>query len=106
MLDFGSRVRPRFERRFVDALVQSEDPAVRARVHGWVASSLATMPQHLRLGVLCETAALSSWAAVRRVDVATLPTALERSPLMPLRQYVRLFRSLVLFAEQELAPAP
>ena len=30
---------------------------------------------------------------------------LEKSPLMPMRQYVRALRSLVLFGEQELQPA-
>jgi hypothetical protein len=95
-----------FERRFVDALVATRDPAVRSRVHEWVAGSLRTMPQHLRIGVLGETVLLSGWTAVSRRDVTTLPATLERSPLMPLRQYVRLFRSLVLFAEQELTPAP
>jgi hypothetical protein len=95
-----------FERRFVRALVTTGDPAVRGRVEAWVAGSLRTMPQHLRLGVLGETVLLSGWSAISRRDVATLPTTLERSPLMPLRQYVRLFRSLVLFAEQELTPAP
>jgi hypothetical protein len=95
-----------FERRFVHALVASGDPAIRRRVEAWVAGSLRTMPQHLRLGVLGETVLLSGWSAVSRRDVATLPATLERSPLMPLRQYVRLFRSLVLFAEQELTPAP
>jgi hypothetical protein len=63
------------------------------------------MPQHLRLGVLAETLLLAGWSTVSRQGVATLPSTLERSPLMPLRQYVRLFRSLVLFAEQELTPA-
>ena len=95
-----------FERRFVRALVASDDPAVRGRVETWVDGSLRTMPQHLRLGVLGETLLLSGWTSVARRDVATLPATLERSPLMPLRQYVRLFRSLVLFAEQELTPAP
>ena len=99
-----------FERRFVDALVTTDDPAVRTHVHEWVDGSLRTMPQHLRLGVAGETLVLTGWTALRgrraEGDLDDLPGSLERSPLMPLRQYVRLFRSLVLFAEQELAPAP
>lgn len=95
-----------FERRFVDALTSTDDPAVRSRVSTWVAGSLDTMPQHLRLGVVGESLALAAWSMVTRRDMEQLPASLERSPLMPMRQYVRLFRSLVLFAEQELAPAP
>jgi hypothetical protein len=95
-----------FERRFVRALLATGDSDVRERVEDWVDGSLRTMPQHLRLGVLGETIVLSGYTAVARRDLATLPASLERSPLMPLRQYVRLFRSLVLFAEQELTPAP
>jgi hypothetical protein len=98
-----------FERRFVDALADSidahEEPEVRRRVADWVDGSLATMPQHLRLGVLAESLLLAAYTAVPGRSVADLPAALERSPLMPMRQYVRLFRSLVLFAAQELAPA-
>jgi hypothetical protein len=94
-----------FERRFVDALVTTDDPVVRRRVGEWVDGSLRTMPQHLRLGVLSETLVLAGWTSVARRDLDRLPAALDRSPLMPLRQYARLFRSLVLFAEQELAPA-
>jgi hypothetical protein len=99
-----------FERRFVDVLVTTGDPEVRSRVQRWVDGSLRTMPQHLRVGVLGQTILLSGWTALRGqrspADLDRLPATLERSPLMPLRQYVRLFRSLVLFAEQELAPSP
>ena len=95
-----------FEQQFVDALAQSDDPAISTRVRTWVDGSLRTMPQHLRLGLFCESVVLAGWTAVRGGDVRELPGALERSPLMPFRQYVRLFRSLVMFAEQELIPAP
>jgi hypothetical protein len=95
-----------FEQQFVDALAQTDDPAVSTRVRRWVDGSLRTMPQHLRLGLFCESLLLSGWTALLRSDVDQLPSALDRSPLMPLRQYVRLFRSLVLFAEQELVSAP
>lgn len=93
-----------FERRFVDALIIDPDPSVRQRVHDWVEISLDAMPQHLRLGVVGESLLLSTWTAVSRSNPAALATSLDRSPLMPLRQYARLFRSLVLFAEQESAP--
>jgi hypothetical protein len=104
-----------FERRFVDALLDglpgsggggSVDPAVRSRVHEWVDGSLRTMPQHLRLGVAGESVLLAGWSSVAPGPLDALPAKLERSPVLVLRQYVRLFRSLVLFAEQELTPAP
>jgi hypothetical protein len=94
-----------FERRFVDALATTPDPAIRQRVEAWVDGSLRTMPQHLRVGVVGETILLATWSTVARRDAAAVVVALDRSPVVLLRQYVRLFRSLVLFAEQELAPA-
>ena len=94
-----------FERRFVDALVSTPDPGIRQQVETWVDGSLRTMPQHLRLGVVGETVLLTAWSTVARRDAAAVATALDRSPIGLLRQYVRLFRSLVLFAEQELTPA-
>lgn len=94
-----------FERRFVDALMTTPDPAVRRQVETWVDGSLRSMPQHLRLGVVGETVLLAGWSAATRCDAAALAASLDRSPVGLLRQYVRLFRSLVLFAEQELAPA-
>ena len=94
-----------FERRFVGALTTTPDPGIRGEVETWVEGSLRAMPQHLRLGVAGETVLLSAWAALSRTDAAALAAALDRSPVALLRQYVRLFRSLVLFAEQELAPA-
>ena len=94
-----------FERRFVGALTTAPDPAIRAEVEAWVESSLRAMPQHLRLGVVGQTVLLGVWATVSRRQPAALAAALDRSPVALLRQYVRLFRSLVLFAEQELAPA-
>jgi hypothetical protein len=63
------------------------------------------MPEHLRLGVLAETIALGAWAKVRGADDDALIASFESSPLWPVRQYVRLLRGLVIFAEQELDPA-
>jgi hypothetical protein len=94
-----------FERRFVDALTTTPDPATRQRVAAWVEGSLRTMPQHLRFGVAGETVLLATWSTLARRDAIAVASALDRSPVGLLRQYVRLFRSLVLFAEQELAPA-
>ena len=43
-----------------------------------------------------------AWAAVRRLRGPALVAALERSPLPPVRQHLRLLRSLVLFGDLEL----
>jgi hypothetical protein len=71
------------------------------------------MPEHLRAGVLAESLALGSrsWIEQRagRFDRDRLQTRLTRwkhSSIDPVRQYVRLLESLVLFAENELAPSP
>jgi len=95
-----------FERRVVAALTDAADPRVRAGVEAWVETSLRDMPDHLRLGVWVESVLLGVWARVAaRDDDAALLRSLQASPLWPVRQYVRLLRSLVLFAEHELEPA-
>lgn len=95
-----------FERRMVAALTTAPDPALRAGVALWVGSSLGEMPEWLRLGVVAESVGLGLWARVRpSLDDAALLRSFESSPLWPVRQYVRLLRSLVIFAEQELATA-
>jgi hypothetical protein len=91
-----------FERRMVAALTTSPDPALRAGVEGWVDDTLGDMPEHLRLGVLAESIALGLWSRLRPSDDAELVRSFERSPLWPVRQYVRLLRSVVLYAENEL----
>lgn len=93
-----------FERRVVAALMKVDDPEVRAGVERWVDETLRDMPEHLRLGVLGESVVLGAWARVRRSDDAALISSFETSPLWPVRQYVRLLRGLVIFAEQELQP--
>src|SRR3954471_22503969 len=95
-----------FERRVVAALTTTSDPARRAGVEGWVDDTLRDMPEHLRFGALAESIALGLWARLRALgsgpdDVALL-RSFEASPLWPVRQYVRLLRSLVLYAENEL----
>jgi hypothetical protein len=94
-----------FERRVVSALTTSTDPGVRDGVAAWVEASLHDMPEHLRAGVLAQSVALGAWARLRGQEDAALLRSFERSPLWPVRQYLRLLRSLVIFAEQELAPA-
>jgi hypothetical protein len=94
-----------FERRVVAALTTVEDPQLRAAVERWVDETLRDMPEHLRLGVLAESIALGAWARLRATPDAVLIASFESSPLWPVRQYVRLLRGLVLFAEQELQPA-
>jgi hypothetical protein len=95
-----------FERDLVATLTSTRDPAVRARVEDWVEGSLRTMPEFLRLGVLVETVAFSAFGRLRGRGrggaPASLVDALAGSPIPLVRQYVRLFRSLVLFAEEEL----
>lgn len=92
-----------FERRMVAALTTASDPGLRAGVASWVDDTLRDMPEHLRLGVVVQSVGLGAWAKVRGDDDDSLLRSLESSPLWPVRQYVRLLKGLVLFAEQELA---
>src|SRR5688500_17588951 len=95
-----------FERRVVAALTAVSDPDLRAAVAGWVDDTLRDMPEHLRLGVLAESIGLGLWAKARGADDHALIDSFEASPLWPVRQYVRLLKGLVLFAEHELSGAP
>jgi hypothetical protein len=104
-----------FEREVVGALIESPDQALRSAVEAFVDGSLRDMPEHLRLGVAAESVLLGTWvAALRRAG--RLPAgdrhallgqleSWEAGPIGVLRAYVRLIRSLVVFAENELAPA-
>jgi hypothetical protein len=96
------------ERRVVEALIPGDDRAHRDRVVAWVDGSLADMPELLRLGVLAESLAFAAWSRVRPArPIADLLDGLERSPIGLVRQYPRLFTSLVLFGDLELAgPGP
>ena len=98
-----------FERRVVGALVTATDPPTRSAVEGFVDESLRVMPEVIRFGVAAQSLAIGT---VARLDALVRPgddglerrlSWLERSPIGPLRQYVRLFRSLVVFAENEMA---
>lgn len=100
-----------FERQIVDRLVSTPDPRRRAEITSFVEGALAAMPEHLRASIGAASLALGGWFGVvrprpRSPGVTTadpLVHSLDTSPIPPLRQYVRVFRSLVLFAEQELA---
>jgi hypothetical protein len=96
-----------FERQVVSRLMSTTDPAHRAAVEAYVDGTLRSMPEHLRAGVAAESVLLGAWARLRRRQGGELDLdALDGSPVDVVRQYVRLLRGLVLFAESELAPAP
>lgn len=92
------------ERRVVADLCTSSDPELRRRVERWVDGTLGDMSDLLRLGVMAESLLFTLWAMVARpADLHGLLRWLDRSPISLLRSYPRLFRSLVLFGELELA---
>ena len=88
-------------------------PADRAAVEAYVDETLAGMPEHLRLGVAAESILFGTlpWLT-RRAGLGrgrSVEQRVERwrtSNFDPLRQYVRLLHSLVLFAENELVGGP
>jgi hypothetical protein len=100
-----------FERQIVDRLITTPDPRRRADIASFVDGGLAAMPEFLRAPIGAASIALGGWFRVvparRRSPGSTtadpLVRSLDTSPIPPFRQYVRVFRSLVLFAEQELA---
>lgn len=102
-----------FEREVVGALVATPDPAVRSSVEAFVDGSLRDKPAHLRLGVAAESILLGAYAAACRTlgrqsgdhTLRELLDGWEASRVGVVRQYVRAMKSMVLFAENELAPA-
>ncbi len=84
------------------------DSVRRDAIAHYVDESLRAMPEYLRFGVAAESVVLGSWARLRgRGTGPGLERELARwrvNPLDPIRQYVRMFESLVLFAEHELEP--
>lgn len=102
----------RFERQVVRALVTAPDQPTRSAVEAFVDGSLGAMPEIIRAGVLVESLLLGTcarWLELAGQGDRDDPDALrarldawEVSPLGPVRQYVRMFRSLVLFGENEL----
>jgi hypothetical protein len=93
-----------FERRVVAALADTSDPASLASIEAWVDASLADMPEVLRLGVRAESLLAAVLTRLRRGSLDEALAWMARSPVGLLRQYVRLFRSLVLFAKLEGVP--
>ena len=102
-----------FERQVVGALMSSTlDDSARAAVESYVDSTLRSMPEHLRAGVVAESLLFGARPrlahALGRTDRAGLRARIDSwstSRIDFVRQYVRLLHSLVLFAENELAPS-
>jgi hypothetical protein len=93
-----------FERKVVDALTTTTDPADRTAVVAWVDGSLAAMPELLRAGVAVGSVVLGAWATVTGKEGRRLVDALDASRLPPVQLHLRLLRSLVLFGDLELSP--
>jgi hypothetical protein len=98
------------EGRVVDALAGKDDDRTEGAISAFVGSSLASMPQHLRLGVALESIALGTWVRLRHgtdpgpAVIRRCLTGWEHHPVGVVRQYPRLLSSLVIFAQQELQP--
>jgi hypothetical protein len=100
-----------FERKVVASLTRDLDEAHRPQVTAYVEAALRSMPEYLRAGVAAESLLLGAVPAARSAlgrfdddDLTRFLGALERSPVDPVRQFVRLLSSLVLFAREELRP--
>ena len=103
----------RFEREVVGSLIGSPDQSVRSSVEAFVDGSLRDMPEHLRAGVLGESVLLGTYVAALRAAGRMAPgdaealahqvDSWETSRIGVLRTYVRMMKSLVVFAENELA---
>ena len=99
-----------FEREVVQAMGDAPDQATRAAVEAFVDGSLRAMPELTRLGVVAESLVFGSYVrwlttAGRLVDHRDLRRRLdhwETSRVGVVRLYVHMFRSLVVFAENEL----
>jgi hypothetical protein len=101
----------RFEREVVTALGSALDQPTRSAVEAFVDGSLQAMSEPARFGIVAETLALGSYVRLlaltgRPAGPDELRARLERwetGPIGVVRLYVRLFRSLVLLSENELA---
>jgi hypothetical protein len=97
------------EDRVVGALAGADDARTGGAISEFVATTLAAMPQHLRLGVALESLGLGVLTRIRYgvdPDDGQIRRAIEsweRFPVGLVQLYPRLFASLVLFAQQELA---
>lgn len=100
------------EREVVASLVSPDlGDEQRSAIERYVDESLQSMPEHLRVGVAAESVLFGAWPrlqeALGRYDRRSMDVRVERwkaSRFDPVRQYVRLIQSLVLFAEHELTP--
>ncbi len=95
------------ERQVVATLAADVEPRRRLALEDYVDGVLHAMPEHLRFGVAGESLVLGSgeWLARHlgsRRSLADRIDAWEQSRIGVIRQYVRLFSSLVMFADQEL----
>jgi hypothetical protein len=97
-----------FERQVVATLAGDADPRERAAIDSYVDGALGALPEIIRLGVAAESIALGVWSKAdgllqQRKGGPGGPRLgpLESSFIGPVRQYVRLMRSLVLFAQYE-----
>jgi hypothetical protein len=103
-----------FERQIVHQLIsESLSGAPRERIEAHVDGALRVMPEHLRAGVLAESIVLGAPSYLRQALGRFNPRRLDRdierwgaSRIDVIRQYARLFQSLVLFAEYELEVEP
>jgi hypothetical protein len=91
----------RFERDVVSTLTAGIDEPLRADVEKYVDEALHAMPEHLRAGMIAESLALGAWARLSSRGRGFSHERLDSSQHDPLRQYVRLLRSHVQFAEHE-----
>lgn len=102
----------RFEREVVTALGSAPDPETQGAVEAFVDRTLTTMPEFVRLGVFAESVLLGGYVRLLTVagrldgpaDLRVRLDSWETSKIQYVRQYVHMFRSLVLFGECELAP--
>ena len=95
----------RVERDVTRALLGDADETHVEAVESWVEGSLDDMSELLRLGVLAESLLVAAWRRLRpSTPLLAVLESMERSPIGLLQQYPRLFRSLVLFGDLELAP--
>jgi hypothetical protein len=97
------------ERQVVASLSADIDPRRRRAVEAYVDGVLHAMPEHLRIGVVGESLVLGTieWLARKlgsRRSFAERIDGWEHSRIGVIRQYVRLFSSLVIFANEELPP--
>jgi hypothetical protein len=101
----------RFEREVVAALGSAQEQPMQSAVEAFVDGSLRAMPEPIRLGVVGETLLFGSYARLLQAagrfdgpdDLRAQLDRWESSRISVVRQYVHMFRSLVLFAENELS---